>query len=110
MEQIFNSRIIIEKDLQYQRDLFHNCIDCEKAFDRVWHAILWQVLRSFNREEGLVQTFQILYENSSGAVLLNTQLEEFFKTTIGVRQRCLLSRNLFNLCLQKIMQETLHDH
>ena len=41
---------------------------------------------------------------------VHCQLEEFFKTTVGVRQECLLSPILFNLFLDKIMQETLHDH
>ena len=48
LEQIFNSRVIIEKHLQHQHDLFHNFIDFKKAFDRVWHVGLWQVPRSFN--------------------------------------------------------------
>ena len=38
VEQIFNSRVIIEKHLQHQRDLFHNFIGLKKAFDRVWYA------------------------------------------------------------------------
>ena len=79
-------------------------------FDRVWHAGLWQVFRSFNTEEGLVQVIQALYENSSSAVLMNSQLGEFFKTTIGGRQGCLLSPILFNLFLETIVQETFHDH
>ena len=33
--QIFNSRVIIEKHLQHQRDLFHNFIYFKKAFGRV---------------------------------------------------------------------------
>ena len=33
-------------------------LDFRKAFDRVWHAGLWQVLRSFSIEEGLVQAIQ----------------------------------------------------
>ena len=51
VEQIFNSRVIIEKHLQHQRDQLHNFIDFKKIFDRVWHAGLWQVLRSFNIDE-----------------------------------------------------------
>ena len=54
VEQIINSRIIIEKHLQCQRDQFHNFRGFKKAFDRIWHAGLWQVLRSFSIEEGLV--------------------------------------------------------
>ena len=110
MEQIFNSRVLIEKHLQQQRDLFHNFIDLEKAFGRVWHAGLWHVLKSFNIEEGLAKTIEPLYENPSSAVLLNSQLWDLFKTTIGVRQGCVLSPILSYLFLEKFMQKTLHDH
>ena len=55
-------------------------------------------------------SIQALYANSCGAVLLNSQPGEFFKTTVGVRQGCLLSPNLFDLFPEKIMLETLHDH
>ena len=110
VEQIFNCRVLIEKHLQHQKDLFHNFIDFKKAFDRVWHDGLWHVLRGFNVEEGLVQVVQALYEHSSSAVLLNNQLGEFFQTTVGVRQGCLLSPVLFNLYLERIMLDTLQDH
>jgi len=109
-EQIFNCRVIIEKHLQHQRDLYHNFIDFRKAFDRVWHAGLWWVLRGFNIDEGLVQMVEALYKNASSAVLLNNQHGEFFKTTVGVHHGCLLSPVLFNIYLEKIMRDTLHDH
>ena len=63
VEHIFNSPVIIQKRLQ-QHDLFHNFIDFKKAFDRIQHAGLWQVRRSFNLEEGLVQATRA-YENSN---------------------------------------------
>lgn len=110
VEQIFNCRVLIEKHLQHQRELYHNFIDFKKAFDRVWHDGLWQVMRSFNIEEGLILMIEALYKNACSAVLLNNQLGEFFRMTIGVRQGCLLSPVLFNIFLEKIMQETLHDH
>ena len=92
-----------------QHDLFHSFIDC-KVFDRVWHAGLWQVLGSLNINKELVQAIQAVCESSSSAVLLNSQLEEFFKTTVGVRQGCSLSPILFKLFLEKIMQEAFYDH
>ena len=36
-EQILNSRVLVEKQLEHQKDLFHDFIDCKKAFDRVSH-------------------------------------------------------------------------
>ena len=38
VEQIFNSRVIIEEHLQHQRNIFHNFVDFKKVFDRVWNA------------------------------------------------------------------------
>ena len=93
----------IEKHLQQQRELFHSFVDFKKAFDRVWHAGMWQVLRSFNIEEGLVRAIQALHENSSNAVLLNSQLGEICVTAVGVHQGYLLSPILFNMFLEKIM-------
>ena len=92
----------VRQILQHQRDLFYNFPDFKKAFDRVWHAGLWQVLRSFNIDKGPVQAIQALYENSSNAVLLNNQLGEFFKTPVGVRQGYLFSPILLNLILEMI--------
>ena len=88
--------------------MFRSFLDFNRAFDRVWHEDLWQVLRSFKVEGGLVQAVRALYENSSREFLLTSQLEEFFKTTVGVSQGYILSPILFNLFLERIMQETLH--
>ena len=73
-EQVSKGQVIIEKHLQHHHNLSHIFIDFKKAFDRVWQAGPWQVLRSFSIKEGLVQPFQALYENSSSAVLLKSQL------------------------------------
>ena len=110
VEQIFNCRILMERHLQHQKDLYHNFIDFKKAFDRVWHNGLWHVLRGFNIQKDLIDSIKALYDHASSAVLLNQQVGEAFRTTVGVRQGCLLSPTLFNLFLEKIMQETLHDH
>ena len=66
--------------------------------------------RAASSHSALLQAIQALYENSSSVVLLNSELWEFFKTTVSVHQGCLLSPILFNLFLETIMQKTLHDH
>ena len=43
-EHIFNLRILCEKYLQQQQDLYRVFIDFKKAFDRVWHAALWATI------------------------------------------------------------------
>ena len=110
VEQIFNCRVLMEKHLEHQRSLLHNFIDFRKAFDRVWHEGLWHVMRNYGIEEGLIQTIEALYANSSSAVLLDNQIGESFLTTVGVRQGCLLSPVLFNIFLEQILTESLHGH
>ena len=43
-EQIFNLRILCEKCLQHQHDLYNVFRDFKKAFDRVSHAALWATM------------------------------------------------------------------
>ena len=47
-EQIFNLRILCEKYIQHQQDLYHVFIDFKKAFDRVWHAALRATMKKYN--------------------------------------------------------------
>ena len=45
-EQTFNLRILCEKYVQHQQDLYHVFIDFKKALDRVWHAALWATMKN----------------------------------------------------------------
>ena len=110
VEQIFNIRILIEKHRDHQESIYHNFIDFKKAFDRVWHDGLWKVMRDYNFDEDLIQVIEALYNNAASAVLLGDTIGDFFHTTVGVRQGCILSPILFNIFLENIMQEALQDH
>ena len=109
-EQIFNLRLLIEKHLDHQQPLYHNFIDFKKAFDRVWHQGLWSTMRNYNFDEDLIQVIESLYNSATSAVLLGNNLGEFFNTTVGVRQGCILSPVLFNIFLENIMQDALKSH
>ena len=54
-EQIFNIRILYEKYLQHQQDLYH---DFKKAFDRDWHAALWATMKKYNISTNLIQVIK----------------------------------------------------
>ena len=108
-EQILNCRILMEKHMDHQRQVYHNFIDFKKAFDRVWHDGLWNVMSEFGIDNDLVKIIKSLYESAKSAVLLNNQIGTKFDTTVGVRQGCLLSPVLFNIFLEKIMQDSLVD-
>ena len=96
-EQIFNLRILCEKYLQHQQSLYHVFIYFKKAFDKVWHAALWATMRKYNIGSKLIRTIEHLYDNATSAVIFNSSIGDWFRTTVGVRQGCLLSPTLFNI-------------
>ena len=82
-EQIFNRRILCEKYLQHQQDLYHVFIDF-KAFDRVWHAALWATMKKYNISTNLIQVNTIHYNKATSDVLFNGSIRDWFRTTVGV--------------------------
>ena len=58
----------------------------------------------------LIQVIKNLYNKATSAVLFNGSIGDWFRTTVGVRQGCLLSPTLFNILLERIMTDDLEDH
>ena len=88
-EQIFNLRILCEKYLQHQQDLYHVFIDFKKAFDRVWNAALWATMKKYNLSANLIGVMKNFCDKATSAVLFNTSIGDWFRTTVAVRQGCL---------------------
>ena len=109
-EQIFNLRILGEKYVQHQQNLYHVFIDFKKAFDRVWHEALWATMRKYNINASIIRAIENLYDKAQSVVLFNGSTGEWFRTTVGVRQGCLLSPTPFISFLERIMCEALDDH
>ena len=85
-------------------------MDFKKALDRVWHAALWAAMKKHNISANLIQVIKNLYNKATSVVLFNVSIRDWFRTTVGVRQGCLLSPTLFNIFLERIMTDTLEDH
>ena len=48
IEQICNLRILTEKYVNHDLDMYHNFLDFKEAFDQVWHKVLWSIMRKYN--------------------------------------------------------------
>ena len=77
---------------------------------RVWHEVLWATTRKYNINASIIRSIENLYDKVQSAVLFNGSTGEWFRTTVGVRQGCLLSPTLFNIFLERITCEALDDH
>ena len=53
------------------------CINFRKAFNRVWHEGLWEVMTNYNIDDNIIQVIDALYKDASSAVLLSSILREF---------------------------------
>ena len=100
----------MEKYQQHQQDLYHVFIDFKKAFDRVWYAALWTTMHKYNIGANLITIIKSLYEKATSAVLYCWNTGDWFRTTVGVRQGCLLSPTQSNIYLEKIMTDALENH
>ena len=67
-------------------------------------------MRKYNISANLVRTIEQLYDKATSAVQMNGSIGEWFRTTVGVRQGCLLSLILVNIVLKRIMSDALEEH
>lgn len=58
----------------------------------------------------LTNTIKQQYVKASNAVFVKGTAGNWFHISVGVRKDCLLSPNLFNIFLERIMTEALENH
>ena len=109
VDQLFTLRQIAEKYLEGGKKLFCCYIDFEKAFDSVWQEGVWKAMRFFGFSNKIINLLKALYSISSSAVRVNGDLTEWFSTSVGVRQGCVISPQLFNILLELVMLYATHD-
>ena len=66
-------------------------------------------MKKYNISTNLIQVTKNIYNKATSAVLFNGSIGDWFRTTVGVRQGCLLSPTLFNIFLERIMTDALED-
>ena len=67
-------------------------------------------MKKYNISTNLIRVIKNLYDKATSAVLFNSNIGDWFRTTVGVRQGCLLSPTLFNIFLERIMTDASEDH
>ena len=71
---------------------------------------MWATTKKYNISTNLIQVIKNLYDKATSAVLFNSSIGDWFRTTAEVRQGCLLSLTLFNIFLERIMTDAIEDH
>jgi hypothetical protein len=75
-------------------------LDQSKAFDRVSHEYLFNVLRTFGFKSHFISLVKLLYTDVESRVLVNGYISNELPVQRSVRQGCSLSPLLYVLCIE----------
>ena len=102
---IFILRMLMERAIEVNKDLYVCFVDYEKAFDRVKHVDLIRMLEELNIDGKDLRLIKNLYWNQEASVKVGNDESETQYIKRGVRQGCVLSPDLFNLYSELIMRD-----
>src|SRR6218665_1967257 len=104
-DHIANMRWIMERQLEYGKEVNICFIDYSKVFDYINHELFWKTLLEMGRPKHLMQLLKGLYGDQSAVIRTEFGDTDRFKIKRGVRQGCILSPFLFNLYATRIMRK-----
>ena len=81
-------------------------IDSEKAYDRIPRGLVWETLQQIGVQGPMLHLLQSMYDDEV-FVSLDGKFSAPFRTSVGLRQGCLLSPFLFNLILDRALRSVI---
>uniref|UniRef100_A0A8D8XDM6 Craniofacial development protein 2 n=2 Tax=Cacopsylla melanoneura TaxID=428564 RepID=A0A8D8XDM6_9HEMI len=102
-------RVVLEKNVDKNNDIFMAFIDYEKAFDNVNHQKLIEILEKVKIHKADIRLIAKLYWGQKGKVKTSTGISEEFNIMKGVRQGCIISPVLFNIYAEQIIKEAVEN-
>ncbi len=103
MDNLFLIRDVIDFNQFDNVDLGVLSLDQEKAFDRVNHRYLFEVLRNFGFGKDFISYIQLLYSEVSAIVKAGGGLSAPVPVLKGIRQGCPLSGQLYSLVIEPLL-------
>ena len=105
-DHIFTLRNILEQCTEWNRELYVNFIDYEKAFDSIHRDSLWQILRAYGIQQPVINIIKCFYSNLTCCI---RQEDLSFEVKTGVLQGCVMSTMLFNIVIDWVLCRTMED-
>lgn len=102
-DQVWLAKLVINLAEVTEQDGAIVALDQEKAYDKIKHDYLWQILQAFGFPEEYTNTIRALYSDAYTVVLVNGMRSSTgFKVRRGVRQGDPLSCLLFDLAIEPL--------
>lgn len=108
-EALFSAQVLFQRARDVGCDAYVCMIDYQKAFDRVQHGKMMEILQKTGIDNRDLRIISNLYWNQTASVRIEGEQTEEVRILRGVRQGCILSPTLFNLYSEHIFREALQD-
>lgn len=108
-EAIVATQVLVQNCYDQRKDVYLCFIDYEKAFDRVQHHKLMQLLKRLDLDQKDIRCIENLYWSQTAQIKLGGNMSNNIRIRRGVRQGCVLSPLLFNLYSEAIFRVALED-
>ena len=94
----------LKKQESSRKNTYFCFIDHAKAFNCVDHNKLWKILKEMGIPDHLTCLLRNLYAGQETTVRTGNGTTDWFQIGKGVRQGCILSPYLLNLCAEYLMR------
>ena len=101
---IFALKTLMERSIEVQKDLYLCFIDYSKAFDKVRHSDLFDILTGLDIDGKDLRVLRNLYWEQEAAIRVDNDCSEYRPIRRGVRQGCVFSPDLFNIYSEMILR------
>ena len=96
----------LNRDDQLSRSRYNLIgIDMQKAFDRIDHRYVMQVVKKLGFSENMIKWFKIIQTGLTAKVIVNGKLTEGINIERGIRQGCSFSMATFILALEPLLSK-----
>ncbi|KAK3526552.1 hypothetical protein QTP70_030692 [Hemibagrus guttatus] len=106
LDQLYTLHRVLQGSWEFVKPVHMCFVDLEKAFDRVPHGILWEVLWEYGVCGPLLRAVRSLYNRSKSLVRIASCKSDLFPVHVGLRQGCPLSPVLFIVFMDRISRRS----
>uniref|UniRef100_A0A8D8Q762 Craniofacial development protein 2 n=1 Tax=Cacopsylla melanoneura TaxID=428564 RepID=A0A8D8Q762_9HEMI len=109
-DALFSLQVLFQRCRDVNCDIYACFVDYQKAFDRIRHEKMIEILKTIGMDGKDLRIIRNLYWNQTATIKLsNEDKTEEVNILRGVRQGCIISPLLFNLYSEEIFKEALYE-